>query len=537
MEKYEIIRNLGRGSYGSVELARLRPSPGSPSNDKEQLYAIKKIKLKHLPPEERKKALDEAAVLRKLNHPNIVAFKDSFEENNAFYIVMEFIDGGDLEKKIQQRGNSYMTEREVLFMFVQILSPIAYLHKNKILHRDIKPQNCFITKHGIVKIGDFGVARSLDATFDLAKTVIGTPFYLAPEIWDNHPYGYAADIYSLGVVLYSMCSLKKPFDADSATQLFTKVMKHDFTPIPYFFSNELRQLVDSMLRKDPNLRPTADAILKLPFIQNAIMELVEFNKKQIEEIPLNKQNYSSNARQDKKGGNIAGRGRLLSLNLVSTNSSESTNNNRSTASKAKSENTLKSTQNANNVTVIKTKVDNDKSIARGNNPSSTQKQGIRESKSKPNATIIKQTINNNKSDDKNDEELAFEDDFIDIEDDFISDDEDEENKSDEGNEEEENSNSFEDDFEDDSFTLLEDVTMRLQESLLPAKVREENKRAVEELKNSLKVEIGEKKFTDIYTNLKELEDPSCMLKLRKLEREDKESVNKVKELIEKEQTI
>lgn len=218
MEKYEIIRNLGRGSYGSVELARLRPSPGSPSNDKEQLYAIKKIKLKHLPPEERKKALDEAAVLRKLNHPNIVAFKDSFEENNAFYIVMEFIDGGDLEKKIQQRGNSYMTEREVLFMFVQILSPIAYLHKNKILHRDIKPQNCFITKHGIAKIGDFGVARSLDATFDLDKTVIGTPFYLAPEIWDNHPYGYAADIYSLGVVLYSMCSLKK----------------HDFTPIPNY---------------------------------------------------------------------------------------------------------------------------------------------------------------------------------------------------------------------------------------------------------------------------------------------------------------
>ena len=221
-------------------------------------------------------------------------------------------------------------------MFVQILSTIAYLHKNKILHRDIKPQNCFITKHGIVKIGDFGVARSLDATFDLAKTVIGTPFYLAPAIWDNHPYGYAADIYSLGVVLYSMCSLKKPFDADSATQLFTKVMKHDFTPIPYFFSNELRQLVDSMLRKDPNLRPTADAILKLPFIQNAIMELVEFNKKQIEEIPLNKQNYSSNARQDKKGGNIAGRGRLLSLNLVPTNSSESTNNNRSTAIKSKS---------------------------------------------------------------------------------------------------------------------------------------------------------------------------------------------------------
>lgn len=135
----------------------------------------------------------------------------------------------------------------------------------------------------------------------------------------------------------------------------------------YFFSNEVHYL-----------RPTADAILKLPFIQNAIMELVEFNKKQIEEIPLNKQNYSSNARQDKKGGNIAGRGRLLSLNLVSTNSSESTNNNRSTAIKSKSENTLKSTQNANNVTVIKTKVDNDKSIARGSNPSSTQKKGIRE---------------------------------------------------------------------------------------------------------------------------------------------------------------
>ena len=533
MEKYEIIRNLGRGSYGSVDLARIRPQPGSPSNEKEQLFAVKKIKLKHMPPEERKKALDEAAVLQKLNHPNIVQFKESFEEKNNFFIVMEYIDGGDLEKKIQQRGNSYMTEREVLFMFVQILSPIAYLHRNKILHRDIKPQNCFITKHGIVKIGDFGVARSLDTTFSLAKTVIGTPFYLAPEIWDNHPYGYAADIYSLGVVLYCMCSLKRPFDAETATQLFTKVMKHDFTPIPYFFSNELRRLVDQMLSKEPASRPSADEILKLPFIQKAISDLVEYNKKQIEEIPIVKPNCNSSSKQEKKGSLIGGRGRLLSMNIVSQSNESFNTTNNSTVNKTSSGTTLKSTQNAKNATIIKTDVnsDNGKSIAR--------KQNVRESKNAKNATIIKQTINNNKKDDNDENDgMDFEDDFEDFEDDFISD-EDDDNKSDndDNDEDNEDSNSFEDDFDDDSFTLLEDVTMRLQESLIPSKVREENKKAVDAFRAQIVQEIGQAKMDEIYTNLKQLEDPTCLINLRKLERENKEAVEKVKELIEKEESI
>ena len=113
MEKYEIIRNLGRGSYGSVELARLRPSPGSPSNDKEQLYTIKKIKLKHLPPEERKKALDEAAVLRKLNHPKIVAFGLLLDSRMPFFWVLD----GLLPRAIDLSLSTFVLITVTLFAF------------------------------------------------------------------------------------------------------------------------------------------------------------------------------------------------------------------------------------------------------------------------------------------------------------------------------------------------------------------------------------------------------------------------------------
>ena len=100
-------------------------------------------------------------------------------------------------------------------LFTQICLAIKHIHDRKILHRDLKSQNVFLTKQGIVKLGDFGIAKVLQSTVDHAKTIVGTPYYLSPEIIENKPYNFKSDIWSLGVLLYEMCALKPPFGGAS----------------------------------------------------------------------------------------------------------------------------------------------------------------------------------------------------------------------------------------------------------------------------------------------------------------------------------
>ena len=160
---------------------------------------------------------------------------------------------------------------------------VNYLHTHHILHRDLKPQNVFLTKHGILKLGDFGVAKSLDATCDLAKTIIGTPYYLSPEIWEGSPYDSKSDIWSLGCILFEMCSLHKPFEAQNATALLAMVVQGKHGVIPSRYSQNVRDLIDGMLNVAPQLRPTAKDISALPFIQKAMTDLYVKNKQIFEE--------------------------------------------------------------------------------------------------------------------------------------------------------------------------------------------------------------------------------------------------------------
>jgi NIMA (never in mitosis gene a)-related kinase 1/4/5 len=130
-------------------------------------------------PKEAKQTEQEATLLARLNHPNIVSFWESFVGAGSLYIVMEFADGGDLEKFIKKRFGRLMTESEVLQLFVQISLGLKHVHDRKILHRDLKPQNVFLTSGGLVKLGDFGVSRVLKHTMELASTQIGTPYYVS----------------------------------------------------------------------------------------------------------------------------------------------------------------------------------------------------------------------------------------------------------------------------------------------------------------------------------------------------------------------
>lgn len=139
----------------------------------------------------------------------------------------------------------------------------------------MKSQNIFLTKKSLVKLGDFGIARVLSNTRSKAKTVVGTPYYLSPEIIEGSPYSFKSDIWSLGVLLYEMCALCPPFNAGSLHQLAQRIIKGQFDKIPRQYSNGLGSLISSMLQKDPTRRPTINQLLRMPIIEKRIQQFLE----------------------------------------------------------------------------------------------------------------------------------------------------------------------------------------------------------------------------------------------------------------------
>ena len=143
---------------------------------------------------------------------------------------------------------------------------MKHIHDRKIIHRDLKGANVFLTKKGIVKIGDFGIAKVLFQTMQKARTMVGTPYYLSPEIVQSKPYDKKTDIWSMGVMLYELCSLKPPFDAPSIHMLSMKIVRGIYSPLPSCFSADIKNLVKQMLELRPEMRPDVNRILAMPLI-------------------------------------------------------------------------------------------------------------------------------------------------------------------------------------------------------------------------------------------------------------------------------
>lgn len=272
-DQYTVVRLIGEGSYGKAVLC----------TDKQtnKLVVMKEIPLANLTEQEKQAVYKETKILKLFNHPNIIGYRDSFIENNTFHIVMEYADGGDLGQKISSATTNF-SENDILHWFVQICLALKHTHDRKTLHRDLKTQNIFLTKSGMVKLGDFGISTILDQTTSFAKTAIGTPYYLSPEICDGKPYNSKSDIWSLGCVLYEMCTLRHPFDSNCLQGLVIQIMRAKPKPIPSVYSSELQSLIDSMLNKRPNKRPEIKAILDLPFIRKRISQLLTKTQAKLE---------------------------------------------------------------------------------------------------------------------------------------------------------------------------------------------------------------------------------------------------------------
>ncbi|XP_074715858.1 serine/threonine-protein kinase Nek3 isoform X3 [Strix uralensis] len=252
MEEYKVLRVLGEGSFGRALLVYHRIS--------DQKYAMKEIRLP-MSSSDVENSRKEAVLLAKMKHPNIVAYKESFEADGHLYIVMEYCDDGDLMQKIKHQRGKLFPEDTILHWFVQMCLGVKHIHDKRVLHRDIKSKNVFLTQNGKVKLGDFGSARLLAHPVSYACTYVGTPYYVPPEIWESMPYNNKSDIWSLGCILYELCTLRHPFQANSWKHLILKICKGSYNPLPSHYSYELHYLIKQMFKRNPKNRPSASTIL------------------------------------------------------------------------------------------------------------------------------------------------------------------------------------------------------------------------------------------------------------------------------------
>ncbi len=253
--RYEIIQELGRGNMGAVYKAR-DPQIG-------RIVAVKVILTANLTPEEleeyKGRFFREAQTAGQMAHPGIITIHDiSEDELGQPYIVMEFIEGAELGKLMTPNKAGVVprrfTLRELLDIGAQVADALDYAHRRGIIHRDIKPANILITSEGRAKIADFGIAKMAGTSVTQAGLLVGTPSFMAPELFTGAPSDARTDIFSLGVMLYWMLTGQKPFDGATLTEVAYKVVHS--TPVPPQELNarlpaEFNAVISRCLAKNP----------------------------------------------------------------------------------------------------------------------------------------------------------------------------------------------------------------------------------------------------------------------------------------------
>ncbi|PRP74346.1 putative protein kinase [Planoprotostelium fungivorum] len=209
----------------------------------------------------------EIRIHKSLEHPNIVGFHDYFEDENFHYILLEKCERQTVSHLLQEKKR--MAESEVKFYTKQIIEAVGYMHDRFILHRDLKPGNLLL-QGSQIKIADFGLSTKLRHADELRREKCGTPNYMAPEVLDKERgHSFKADIWSIGVIMYTMLVGTPPFQTDKLETTYQKIQSNDwsFPKDTHHISQAARNLVSSILTTDPGKRPSLEAISSHEFFR------------------------------------------------------------------------------------------------------------------------------------------------------------------------------------------------------------------------------------------------------------------------------
>ena len=251
-----------------------------------------------------RETIDEIKALANCAHPCILSYVESFVQEDKIHLVTEYIDSCDLATEIKKRrtqatnntnaqrkqqqqrpsadpssGKRMFLENTILFIFVQLLLAVEYLHRHNILHRDLKSANILLSRLWLVKLCDFGLARQtgeLDVAGNVSTSKLGTPYFMSPEIFRGRPYSSAADMYALGVILYQLITLDLPYQTSDPQKLEQLVLQGKYPPIQREdVSNELKRVAYSLLATDASRRPSAKMLLTdSPIIKETLENFV-----------------------------------------------------------------------------------------------------------------------------------------------------------------------------------------------------------------------------------------------------------------------
>jgi calcium-dependent protein kinase len=257
-QAYTFEGQLGTGYYGTVKLA-------IPKNDLQRKYAVKSIDKTKLSQEKLEKISREIEILSSVDHPNIVKYYETYNDEQFFHIVMEYCTGGELFERIINK--KYFTETEASAVIYKIASAIAHCHACGIVHRDLKPENILyesMAEYSDIKIIDFGLSRKFTPEHSELHSIVGSPYYVAPEVLEGK-YEMQCDIWSLGVLMYVLLSGSPPFYSDNKIELYYKIRNEQpsfASKIWQSVSQEAIDLIKDMLNKYPKKRPKANKILE-----------------------------------------------------------------------------------------------------------------------------------------------------------------------------------------------------------------------------------------------------------------------------------
>ncbi|GLH01770.1 Serine/threonine-protein kinase polo [Gryllus bimaculatus] len=271
---YNMLTVIGTGSFGTCYKV-IRKDTG-------EIFVWKAVNYGKMTEEKKKLLVSEVNLLSGLTHPNIVKYHDRIihKPTTTIYIVMEWCAGGDLSTLINQcrKSDIKLDEKFIWRVLYQLSRALQRCHlllpEGPVLHRDIKPANVFLDGNGNVKLGDFGLAYLLHdgQTSVSLSAVVGTPFYMSPEVIQDSLYSEKSDIWSLGCLIYELCALQPPFNSSNLQQLIRSVQNGRFNRIPSDYSDDLHKMISYMLTVEHRSRPNVETILHHPQV---IMHMVQ----------------------------------------------------------------------------------------------------------------------------------------------------------------------------------------------------------------------------------------------------------------------